>query len=82
MFVPGDKEDYLLVKSFKKNIHKNGKGEPNYGPLYVHFHNECLKEYTNLVHQVQYDNFPYKLIKIDKRHSQTFPEDILANLVT
>ena len=84
LLVPGDKENYLLVKSFGKChcIDKNGKRESKYGPLYVRFRNQCLKEYTNRVHQVQYDSFPYNLIEIDKETLLNLSDDVLASLLS
>ena len=84
LLVPWDKEDYLLIKSFRKShyIDKNRKGESKYGPLYVHFQNECLKEYTNRVHQVQYNSFPYNLIEIDKETLPNLSDDVLVNLLS
>ena len=67
-----DKEDFLLVKSFGQ-IQFTLKGEKHtkYGPLYIHFKNDCLKEFSRRIHENEYEKFPYGLIKIDEAVSYT-----------
>ena len=77
-----DKEDYLIVKSYGKVQYKvSGKQHSKYGPLYIHFKNECWKEYARRIHNKVYDTFPYNLIKIDSDFLSKIPDNVLANLI-
>ena len=56
MLMP-DNGDYLMIKSFGLStyVHK-AETFSKKGPQYVHFKNECLKNY---------ENFPFHLIEIN-----------------
>jgi len=42
-----------------------------YGPQYVHFHSNCLKEYAMRKHEKEYQMFPFDLIIVNKKTLST-----------
>ena len=79
---PAHNGDYLLIKlhdpfsySFK------GESKTKYGPQYIHFKNNCLKEYAYLKHDVTYEKFPLSVITFDKLTSELLSEEGKNNLI-
>ena len=47
-----------------------------YYPLYIHFKAECLKEYAQRIHHVQYEAFPFSEITFGKVTFARLPEEV------
>ena len=55
---PADNGDYLLIKSHGPSSYSvKEESKTKYGPQYIHFQNDCLKECAHLKHDVTYENF-------------------------
>ena len=77
-----DNSDYLLVKSHGPSSYSvKGESKTKYGPQYIHFKNDCLKEYAHLKHDVKYEKFPLSIITIDKLTSELLGEEDKNNLI-
>ena len=77
-----DNGDYLLVKSHGPSSYSvKGESRAKYGPQYIHFKNDCLKEYAHLKHDVKYEKFPLSIITIDKLTSELLSEEDKNNLI-
>ena len=62
-----DEGDYLLVKSYGiSTFSVKGEKRSKYGPLYIHFKSECLKEHAHHKHDVFCKEFPLSLVKINE----------------
>ena len=69
--IPADNEDYLLVKSYGRSYFTlHGREHSKFGPQYIHFNQDCLKQYTERKQGMHYERFPYDLIKV---HKDTLP---------
>ena len=77
-----DNGDYLLVKSHGPSSYSvKGESRTKYGPPYIHFKNDCSKEYAHLKHDVKYEKFPLSIITIDKLTSELLGEEDKNNLI-
>ena len=47
-----------------------GESHSKYGPQYVHFQHDCLKECTHRKHDLLYEDFPFAEIKFDQKTLQ------------
>ena len=76
--LPADEQDYLLVKSLgRSNFFYKGENKSKYGPQYIHFKNDCFKEYAHFKHKMHYGEFLFDLVEIDKATlSKLSEEDI------
>ena len=73
--------DYLVVKSFGTSTFMvKGESHSKYGPRYVHFQRDCLKEYTYRKHDLSYEDFPFTEIKVDQKTLQALSNDDKSNL--
>ena len=70
-----DEGDYLLVKSYGTSTFsiKDETGS-KYGPLYIHFKSECLKEYAHQKHDVFSKEFPLSLVTINEAAQKKLPD--------
>jgi hypothetical protein len=65
---PADTDDYLLVRSHGPSTYMvNGEMKTKYGPQYIHFHSNCLKEYSMRKHEKEYETFPFEIIRVDEK---------------
>ena len=72
---PSDNGDYLLVKSHGPSSYTvKGETRTKYGPQYIHFRNDCFREYTRLKHDIIHDTFPFTIITIDQATSDLLNE--------
>ena len=79
--LPAVEQDYLLVKSWSRsNFFYKGENISKYGPQYIHFKNDCLKEYAHFKHKMHYDEFPFDLVEIDKDTLSKLSEEDKASL--
>ena len=42
-----------------------GESRTRYGPQYIHFKADCLKEYAHAKQDTVYEGFPFELIKVE-----------------
>ena len=71
-----------LVKSHGPAFYSvKGESRTKYGPQYIHFKNDCLKEYAHLKHDVKYEKFPLSIITIDKLKSELLGEEDKNNVI-
>ena len=80
---PSDKanNDYLVVKSFGTSTFMvKGESHCKYGPQYVHFQSDCLKEYAHRKHDLSYEDFPFAEIKVVQKTLQALSNDDKSNL--
>ena len=57
-----------------------GESHSKYGPQYVHFQCDCLKEYAHRKHDLSYEEFPFAEIKVDQKTLQGLSNDDKSNL--
>lgn len=63
--VTADLSDYLLVRSYGPSTFMvKGESMTKYGPQYVHFNAQCLKEYAHRKHDIYYENFPLSIVSV------------------
>ena len=79
--LPADEYYCLLVKSWgRSNFFYKGENKSKYGPQYIHFKNDCLKEYAHFKHEMHYDEFPFDLVEIGKATLSKLSEEDKASL--
>ena len=72
---------YLLIKShYPSSYSVKGESKTKYVPQYIHFKNDCLKEYAHLKHDVTYEKFPLSILTIDKLTLELLREEDKSNL--
>ena len=57
-----------------------GESRSRYGPQYIHFKADCLKEYAHAKQDSVYDVFPFELIKVEKETLKQLTEEEKAYL--
>ena len=73
--------DYLLVKSFGTSTFMvKGESRFKYGPQYIHFQSDCLKEYTRRKHDIFYEVFPFCEMTVRATTLQELSNDDKSNL--
>jgi len=78
---PADQKDYLLVRSYGLSTYTvKGETRSKYGPQYVHFNSECLKEYSHQKHDVAYEKFPLSLLTVNDATRERLSDDEKAYL--
>ena len=72
---------YLLVKSFgTSTFMMKRESHFKYGPQYIHFQSDCLKEYTRRKHDISYEVFPFSEITAGATTLQELSNDDKSNL--
>ena len=75
------RNDHLVVKFFGTSTFMvKGESHSKYGPRYVHFQRDCLKEYTYRKHDLSYEDFPFTEIKVDQKTLKALSNDYNSNL--
>ena len=73
--------DYLLVKLFgTSTFMMKGESRFKYGPQYIHFQSDCLKEYTRRKHDISYEVFLFSEITVGATTLQELSNDYKFNL--
>ena len=68
--------DYLLVKSHGPSTYMvKGESRTRYGPQYIHFKADCLKEYAHAKQDTVYEVFPFELIKVENETLKQLTEE-------
>ena len=57
-----------------------GESYSKYGPQYVHFQRDYLKNYALRKHYLSYEDFPFAEIKVDQKTLQALSNDDKSNL--
>ena len=78
-----DKEDFFLVKSSGRSYFTvHGRSTSRVCPQYIHFQNDCLKQFSREKFQVEYDNFPFDSIIIAKETYAELSDETIAYLMS
>ena len=74
--------DVMAVKSYGQSTWRDKKGveQTKYGPLYMHFREECLKNFDTDNYYGPNDDFPFDKIKVDKATKDQLNENDLKYL--
>jgi len=79
--VPAEEQDYLVIKSYGQSTYTvNGECKSKYGPQYIHFNTQCLREYAYQKHNTYHDVFPLYMIDINKNTLLKLNEEEKENL--
>lgn len=81
--VPADNQDYFIVKSYARSFYTSNKQQMSkIAPQYVHFSADCLKEYARRKLNIEYQNFPFDLVKIDAQTYSRLSDENIAFLLS
>ena len=67
----------LIVKSYGKKSwtdKNNWNRKEKYGPMYIHFTNECLENYDSDNYNAPGESFPFSDIKVDPNNKAKLRE--------
>ena len=78
-----DKEDFFLVKSFGRSYYSvHGRAKSRLCPQYIHFHNQCLKQFASEKFQRNYEKFPFHLITVSSKTKSELSDGSIAHLMS